>query len=175
MTESVSSPDGPRQASRGFPWLKAVLVASLALNLMFIGGAAARYFVHGPMERVSSISNMQMIPRRFFSDLDRARRTELLAIFNDFRSEFRGGRKQAREQMGTLAAALEAEPYDEAAVTAAVEAFSGSGAALMRRGGEAALVFIARLQPEERKLLARHIRMRDSGGRKHGKDDDDRR
>lgn len=162
-TEPVAADRG---AVQGFPWLKALLVASLALNLLLIGGAAARYFTHGPPERITGMSNMQMIPRKFLADLDRGRRTELLAVFKDFRSEFRGHRKMGREQMAGLAAALEAEPYSEAAVKAAVAAFTGSGADLMRRGGDAAVVFIGKLQPEERRLLAKHIRMRDEGGRK---------
>jgi hypothetical protein len=44
----------------------------------------------------------------------------------------------------------------------------------MARGGAAALDFIAKLNPEEKKLLAGRIRERVSGGRKHkDKDKDD--
>lgn len=159
----------------GFPWLKVLLVVSLALNLLLLGGAAARHFTQGAPERITGMSNMQMIPRKFLSELDRRRRAELLAVLRGYRDEFRAHRRTGREQMGRLAAALEAEPYSEDAVRHAVEAFTGSSADLMRRGGDAALAFIGRLSPDERRLLARHIRMRDDGGRKRqdgrGKDD----
>ena len=36
---------------------------------------------------------------------------------------------------------------------------------MIGRGGDAALDVISRLTPEERKQLARHIRLRDSGGK----------
>ena len=163
--EKTVTAEGDPRRGRGFPWLKAVLVASLALNLLLVGGAAARFFTQGPPDRFGGTSNMQMIPRNFLSELDRGRRGELLGILHGFRDEFRGQRRKGREQMARLATALEAEPYDGEAVKAAVASFTGSGADLMRRGGDAALAVIGKLSPEERKLLARHIRMRDEAGR----------
>lgn len=173
MTETGETADKARQ---GFPWLKALLIASLALNLLLVGGAAARFFMHERPDRISGISQMQLVPRRFFGDLERPRRMELLAIFKNFRDEFRDGRKVAREQTAKLATALEAEPYDPAAVTAVVDGFSRSSSDLIGLGGRAALTFIAKLTPQERLLLARHLRQRDDGGRhmdhKPGGDDD---
>jgi uncharacterized membrane protein len=156
-------------------WMKALLIASLALNLLFIGGAAARMYLHGPAERITGISQMQLVPRRFFGELDRGRRLELLAVFKGFRDQFRDGRKATRDQTVNLAAALEATPYDANAVKTVVESFSRSSSELVGKGGEAALAFIGKLSAEERLLLAKHIRMRDMGGRrkdrKSGDDD----
>lgn len=153
------------------PWwrrngLKLALVASLAVNLIFIGGGIARFVTHGPPERMSGVSQMQLIPRKFLGDLDRTRRAELMKVFRDFAPAFRDGRKAAREDVASLAAALDAEPYDALKVRAAVESFSARSAALTGDGGKAALTLIEKLSPEERKLLAHHIRMRDDGGRK---------
>jgi len=169
MTETAIPPEMPR---KGFPWLKTLLIASLALNLLLVGGAAARFFMHERPDRITGISQMQLVPRRFFGDLERARRMELLAVFKGFRDEFRGGRKVAREQTAKLAAALEAEPYDQLAVTAVVDGFSKSSSDLIGTGGRAALTFIARLTPKERLLLARHLRLRDDGGRHMGRKPD---
>ena len=153
---------------RTFNWLKIVLVASLALNLLFIGGGIARFFVHGPPERMSGISQMQLIPRKFFSDVSGSRKTELLKVFKDFGQEFREGRRAARVEVVNLAAALEAEPYDAAKVKAVIDSFSQRSAQLVATGGQAAFTLIEKLTPEERKLLARHIRQREEGGRRKG-------
>jgi len=165
MTDHVPSPGLSLTPTRGISWLKVALVLSLSLNLLFIGAATARFFVHHPMERISGISQMQLVPRKFFAELDRSRRLELLGVFKEFRGKFRDGRRAARQDMVNLAGALEREPYDEAAVKALVDAFSETSSGLIGEGGQAALTFIGKLTPEERRLLAKHIRLRDEGGR----------
>jgi uncharacterized membrane protein len=174
MTVPDTSNGNDAIAGQGWPWLKIILVASLALNLLLVGGAAARFFIHGPPGHTAGFGDPQMIPRRFLSDLDSARRAELLSVFKDFRREFRDGRKRGREQMGKLASALEADPFDESAVKNAVGSFTDGGAALMRHGADAALVFIGKLTPDERKLLAKHIRLRDMDRhQRHGPEGED--
>ena len=158
--------DIPAQApARRFGWMQALLLASLAVNLLFIGGGIARFMMYGPPERFTGMSQMQLIPRKFFGDLSPGRRHELLQVFKSFGKDFRDGRKTARQQVVTLAAALETEPYDPARVKAAVDTFSQRSAALVGTGGQAALTLIEKLSPEERKLLARHLRLRGDGGK----------
>ena len=169
MTAADNNPDNspiPDVPARRFNRLKASLIASLALNLLFVGGAVTRFAMHGPPERFTGSSQVQLIPRKFFGELDRSRRSELLAIFRDYGKEFRKGRKSVREEAVNLATALEAEPYDPAKVTAVVDTFSARSSGLVDKGGEAALALIVRLGPEERKQLARQIRLRDDGGRR---------
>lgn len=153
MSEAVSPP--PR---RGTSWLKIALIASLAVNLLFVGGAAARWYMgYGP-ERMARTLQMQLIPRRFFIELDRDRRAELLAVFKSYDKQFRDGRKLAREQVAALADALDAEPYDPAKVTAAIDGFKSSSETLYATGGDAALTLIGKLTAEERKQLAQQLR-----------------
>ena len=161
--ETVSPATSPGSRSN---WLKLVLVASLAVNLLFIGGGLTRYLTHGPPERMSGISQMQLIPRKFLGELNRARRAELMSVFKEFAISFRDGRKAARDEVINLASTLEAEPYDAAKVSAAVDAFSSKSTSLVVDGGKAAMALIGKLTPGERQLLAKHIRLRDSGGRK---------
>jgi uncharacterized membrane protein len=158
--------EGAIQPTRRFSWLKAALIASLALNLLFVGGAVTRFAMHGPPDRFTGSSQVQLIPRKFFGELDGSRKTELLAVFREFGKDFRGGRKAVRDEALNLAAALETEPYDPARVKAVVDAFSARSSNLVDKGGEAALTLIAKLSPEERKLLAQHIRLRGEGGRR---------
>ena len=163
--ETVSPAASPGSRSN---WLKIVLVVSLAVNLLFIGGGVARYLTHGTPERMSGISQMQLIPRKFLGELDRPRRAELMSVFKQFAISFRKGRKAARDEVFNLASALEAEPYDAARVSAAVDAFSSKSLMLVEDGGRAAIALISKLTPGERQLLAKHIRLRDSSGRKRG-------
>lgn len=169
MTAADNNPENSNAALapvRRFNWLKVALIGSLALNLLFVGGAVTRFAMHGPPERFTGSSQVQLIPRKFFGELDRGRRGELLVTFRNFGKDFRNGRKAVREEAVNLAAALEAEPYDLAKVKTVVDTFSARSSDLVNKGGEAALALIAQLSPEERKLLARQIRQRNDGGRR---------
>jgi uncharacterized membrane protein len=164
-TDNGATAGGRRRSA----WLKGALVASLALNLLFIGGGLARFFLDGPPDRFPAGSQLQLVPRKFFGDLDRARRTELLQVFRGFGKTFREGRKAARQQVLELADALDADPYDPARVKAVIDDFAAQSSRLIDTGGQAALTLIARLTPEERHRLAMQIRQRDAAGRgEHG-------
>jgi Spy/CpxP family protein refolding chaperone len=93
---------------------------------------------------------------------------ELLGVFREMGPAFRDGRRAAREEMASLATALEAQPYDAARVEAVVGSFSTRSSSLVATGGQTALKLIAMLTPEERKLLAQHIRQRSERGRGRG-------
>ena len=165
----MSAQGTPPASPRGRDWwLKAALVASLAVNLLFVGAGVARFFVGEAPERVASLSQVQLIPRKFFSELEGPRKAELLGAFRSFGPAFRDGRKAARSEIAALATALEAEPYDPARVRAVVDAFSGASEALVAQGGQAALTLIEKLSPGERKLLAKHIRLRAERGPRRG-------
>ena len=116
--------------------------------------------MHEPMGRITGISEMQLIPRKFFGDVGAGRRDELMTVFKGFRDEFRAGREDRRKLAAALADALDGTPYDEAKVNNAVQAFTARSSGLIGRGGDAALTFIAKLNEEERRLLAKRIRER---------------
>jgi uncharacterized membrane protein len=155
----MSAPETSRR------WLKLALVASVALNLVFVGAGVTRYFMPGGPERMAMGSQMQLFPRKFFSELDKPRRVELLRVFRGYDPAFREGRAAAREQIKELAAALAAEPYDPAKVQAAVEGFTARSASLAASGGEAAMALIGKLSPDERKLLAQQLLLREENMR----------
>jgi hypothetical protein len=157
---------------RRINWLKAGLVASLAVNLLFVGAGVTRFMMGEGPDRVSGLTQVQLIPRKFFGELEGARKAELLGVFRQFGPAFKDGRRAAREEVAAVAAALEAEPYDAARLEAAVGAFSARQEALVGTGGQAALTLIGQLNAGERKLLAQHIRQRAERGR--GKSDEKR-
>ncbi|MEI8178506.1 periplasmic heavy metal sensor [Aestuariivirga sp.] len=170
MSDPVTTPE---KSGRRANWLMAALIASLAVNLLVAGAAAARWYVGVGPERYARLTQTQLIPRNFFRDLDRARRTELLAVFKAQDKAVREGRRAVKAQVVELADALEAEPYDAARVKAAVEGFTAKSEALFMTGGGAALELIDKLGPEERKLMAQYLRTRDDHGR--GKPGDDKK
>lgn len=162
--------DTATTARRPVNWLVVALVASLAVNLLVAGAAAARWYVGAGPERYARLTQTQLIPRMFFRDLDHSRRAELLAVFKAQDRSIRDGRRAVKEQVAAFADALEAEPYDPARVKAAVQGFTARSEALFALGGEAALALIDRLTPEERRLMAERLRSRDERGRGKGMD-----
>lgn len=164
----AGSPAGTSQerpASRSSRWLTILLIVSLAFNVLIGAAAATRFFVKERIERVTGAGYIQLVPRKFLADLPQERRRELLAVFGEFRDEFRDGRKAARESAAKLADVLEAEPYDAAAVKAVAGEFAQSGSGLIGHGVEAAMQFIGKLTPEERRQLAIRIRERAAAGK----------
>ncbi len=156
-----------RSAPRPRRWWTVLLIVSLAFNLLIGAATATRFFVKERIERVTGAGYIQLVPRKFLADLPGERRRELLAVFREFRDEFRDGRKAARDSAAKLADALDAEPYDEAAVKAVAGEFARSGGGMIAHGVEAAVQFVARLTPDERRQLALRIRERAAAGRRN--------
>lgn len=159
---SDATPQAPRKPIN---WLMVALIASLGLNLLVAGAAAARWYMGPPPERYARLTQAQLIPRLFFRDLDRSRRMELMAVLKADDRQIRDGRRAVKAQVIALADALEAEPYDPARVRAAVEGFTARSEALFLTGSSAALAVIGQLTPEERKMMAQHLRNREDRGR----------
>ena len=156
MSETAAS----NPPARRWNWLKIALIASLAVNLLFGGAAVARFVAGDAPVRFAMLSQVQLVPRKFLGELDGERRRELLDVIRPYNKTFRDGRRTVRAEIVGIAEALEAEPYDAAKVAAAVNRFSAESVALVNEGGQAALDMFAKLTPEERKLLAKHLRLR---------------
>ncbi len=156
----------PAAPLRRWSWWHLVLIASLALNLLFGGFAVSRYFFHPVPARTTSTSFLNLVPPKFFADLDRPRREELVGTVRASREKFRTGRQASRKLAEDVAGALETTPYDEARLRAALDSFTRNGTDLIAIGGQAALELIARLSPEERVKLAQRIRDRAQGAKR---------
>ena len=151
--------------SQGSRWWTALLIASLALNLIIGAAIATRFFTHGGPQRFIGASYTQLIPRSFFAEMPRDRRKILLDILKQYRKDFRAEREGTESVAAKLADALVTEPYDMEKVKLVVSEFAGQSGKLAARGGDAALDIIGRLSPEERKILADAIRDRASRGK----------
>src|SRR5437773_3459814 len=133
----IGPPEQPApQPVKRWPWWNILLIASLALNLLFGGAAVARFFFFhgGPPERLVGMSYLQLVPRRFFFEMDHQRRDELMKVLHDYRDRFRAGQANSRKVAESLADALDAQPYDETKVKAVVDAFAKNGADMLGLG-----------------------------------------
>lgn len=162
MSETSNGPESGRR----WTWWHVVLIISLALNILIGAAAAARFYAHSPSERMKGMSYLHLIPRKFFSDLDRSRREELLGHVREYRDRFREGREKSKTVAENLADALDAASYDEARVRAVLDEFTVNGVDQIGIGAKAAQDFIARLSPEERTQLAQQIRERAKSGKR---------
>jgi uncharacterized membrane protein len=169
MTDASTTDTSPRGLARFLPqlrsrWWSALLIASLMLNLLVGGIAIGNFAINGPPDRLMGASYVQLIPRRFFQELPRERRRELMDIVRANRTDLRELRKASEDSAIKLADVLEKETYAEADVITVISAFSTGSESLAAKGGAVVLDIIRKLTPEERKLLAASIRER--GARK---------
>lgn len=141
-------------------WLPALLVVSLALNLLVGGAIAVRVLAPDRIERFTGTRFSPLIPRTFLADLPDERRKEFTSILNRNRGEFREAFAAMRASATKFADALQAEPYDEARVLAAITEYGTRGTALIQRGNGVAAEVVRKLTPEERTLLAVKVRER---------------
>ncbi len=144
--------------TRRWSWLWIALIASLAINLAVVAAIVSHKTI-GP-HRHRSITGpgfTQILPRAFFRELDSDRREELVDELRGHRKGFRELRKSLREKARDVASALRAEPYDEAAVTKALEVYETEAQTMVVRGRGIAGNFFKRLTPDERKLIADQI------------------
>jgi uncharacterized membrane protein len=141
-------------------WWKALLVVSLALNLLIGGAVVTRMVTQGGPDRMMGASYTQLIPRRFFAEMPRDRRRVLLDILKNYRDDFRNDRDASAQVAMKLADAIVGEPYDVEKAKLVVNEFAEQNGKLASRGGAAVLDILAVLTPDERQSLAKVIRER---------------
>ncbi len=165
---TTTAPQTPRK--RRWSWVWLALLVSLALNLAVAAAVIAHNF-WGPggrhhQHRITGPGYTQVLPRAFFRQLDEARRDELVGELREHRREFRGLRRDLREKARGIAAALKAEPFDQAALESAMIDFEQASGSMITRGGEIARGLFAKLTPQERKIMAEEIERKSMPGRR---------
>jgi uncharacterized membrane protein len=158
MTDFPEAPATP--SPDRMRWWTALLVVSLALNLVVAGALAVRFFAPDRFERFTGSGYSPLIPRKFLSDLPADRRKELGDLLRANRTEFHNDFTEMRRLAGQLADALEHDPYDETAVTSAINAHAKVVDGMIDRGAGVTIDIIRKLTLQERSLLAGRIRER---------------
>ena len=154
------------QVPKRSKWWQALLIGSLALNLLIGGAVVTRMVTHSGPDRMMGVSYTQLIPRRFFAEMPRERRRLLLDILKKYRDDFRGDREASEQVAVKLADAIVIEPYDVEKVKLVINEFASQNGKLASRGGDAALDILAVLTSEERQSLAAAIRDRSNKKKK---------
>jgi uncharacterized membrane protein len=144
-----SMPDN-QPAARG-SWLKWLLIASLAVNLLIIGSALGhRFFGHGHWRggRGESIGVMGYVRH-----LDRDRRQTISKILSAGRPNLRELREEVRQARLAAAETIAAEPFDKAKVEAALAAIAAADQKLRTAGTASIVDAVEAMTSEERRGL----------------------
>lgn len=160
MTTPDSGPSAPTTSSHRRRWLIPLVVASLAVNLVFVGAALSGRFLPHHGERGGLHRSADLMPRAFFAGLDRQRRDELATIFRTRKLEFREERRALRAAAAAFADALEREPYDAQPAQSAIAEHTAKSHQLIDLAATVAGELTEALAPEERRALAAAIRQR---------------
>ncbi|HUE45549.1 MAG TPA: periplasmic heavy metal sensor [Aestuariivirgaceae bacterium] len=160
MTAPDSGPPASTSSRSNRRWLVPLVVASLAVNLVFVGAALSGRFWPHHGERGGLHRSADLMPRAFFAGLDRQRRDELVEVFRARRPAFREERRALREAAAALADALEREPYDEQPAQSAIAEHTAKSHQLIDLGAAVAADLVEVLAAEERRALAAAIRQR---------------
>jgi uncharacterized membrane protein len=152
--------DAPAAPSRRRSWRDVLLVASLAVNLAVLGIVAAQYLRKERAVRLMGPAYNELLPRAFVQALPEERRAAILGALRDSRRDFREQRRELRAAALTVADALDAEPFDAAALDRAVAAYRAEVGDLVTEGTSFAVTMFKGLTPAERKLIAEKLRGR---------------
>lgn len=153
MTDSSPPPAAEAASPRRWRWL---LLASLAVNLVFVGGLAAVWFHGPPGHWRSGASQTAFGLMRFSRELPPERRDAVRAHLREARPVLRDLKTGLREARLNAAKVLASPSYTPEAMKAAMDAIA-QGDSRMREAGTAALLkAIEELSPQERQKLAEH-------------------
>ena len=153
-------------------WVKAALLASLAVNIFLIGlvgGEMLGKFRYQKFGGDPAASNA-FGPRQLRGVLSAERRKELKPIFMSRREQWREQRKQLRAARLSLADALEQQPFDPGLVEDAMREMRDRSDAVKGTMQGAMLEMAAILTDDERQKLAAAIREGRKNRRRRGKD-----
>jgi uncharacterized membrane protein len=161
MTEPVpQTPFPPRVPA----WIKAALAVSVALNLGVAGLALGAWLGdgkdHGRMPRDLSFG-------LFAEALSRDDRRALRRAFEERMPDMRSDREAVRGEIAALLAALRAEPYEPAALTAALAAVEGRLSGRIELGRSLLQDHILAMPEAERRAFADRLEK----GLRHGQKD----
>jgi uncharacterized membrane protein len=159
MAERTPAPGAPRA------WVRWLLVASLALNLLLVGVAVGAFF--GPAGRDGQMPRDSVLPYvQAFEPRERR------ALGRDLRARMRAAgidRSARRDGYRDAVQLLRAEPFDAAAFEALLQRQFAAAARLQSEGRAALIERLSGMKPEARaayaarleELLERHQRRAD--------------
>lgn len=166
QTSGDQTPVRPTRSGRGLRW---ALGISLALNLAVVGMVAGAMLRDGPGMRGAMVRDLGFGP--FTEALSREDRRALRQALFERAPEIRQARQQRQEDLQALVAILRAEPFDAAALAAAMAEQEARMVGQLRLGQTVLQEQIAAMTPEARRGFAERLEDGLShGGRRSQKD-----
>ncbi len=166
QTSGDQTPVRPTRSGRGLRW---ALGISLALNLAVVGMVAGAMLRDGPGMRGAMVRDLGFGP--FTEALSHEDRRALRQALFERAPEIRQARQQRQEDLQALVAILRAEPFDAAALAAAMAEQEARMVGQLRLGQTVLQERIAAMTPEARRGFAERLEDGLShGGRRSQKD-----
>lgn len=143
-------------------WLKALLAASLAVNLLIAGLAIGAMLRHGGKNENGRFMGATM--RTTLLAAPEARKEEIEAVIEARQEQFRTRLAAVKKARTAVQGALLADPYDDQALSEALDGLSAATTAMRALSREGFLEVVNMLGDEERKefaaALAKHRKRR---------------
>lgn len=152
QTSGDQTPVRPTRSGRGLRW---ALGISLALNLAVVGMVAGAMLRDGPGMRGAMVRDLGFGP--FTEALSREDRRALRQALFERAPEIRQARQQRQEDLQALVAILRAEPFDAAALAAAMAEQEARMVGQLRLGQTVLQERIAAMTPEARRGFAERL------------------
>ena len=152
QTSGDQTPVRPTRSGRGLRW---ALGISLALNLAVVGMVAGAMLRDGPGMRGAMVRDLGFGP--FTEALSREDRRALRQALFERAPEIRQARQQRQEDLQALVAILRAEPFDAAALAAAMAEQEARMVGQLRLGQRVLQERIAAMTPEARRGFAERL------------------
>jgi len=147
----TTTPATPPASARGWRWL---LVASLALNLLFIGGLGALWLKGPPGPGHWGPSQTAFGLMRFSRELPPERRDAVRRHLKEARQDLKALRAEVRDARSKASAVLASPDYTPEAMQAALAAVAAADNRVRDSGTSALMKSIGELTAEERQKLA---------------------
>jgi uncharacterized membrane protein len=147
----TTRPAVPPASTRGWRWL---LVASLALNLVFIGGLGALWLKGPPGPGRWGPSQTAFGLMRFSRELPPERRDAVRRHLKEARQDLKSLRAELRDARSKATAVLASPDYTAEAMQAALAAVAAADNRMRESGTAALMKSIGELTGEERQKLA---------------------
>ena len=158
-------PADPVTASQRGGWMRAALIASLALNLGIVGMVAGAFFKNGgPPHRDAMVRDVGF--GAFTEALSKEDRAALRRAFLANAPEFRDGHRGMREDFNDLLAQLRAEPFDPAALRTVVERQQARNSERLVLGQALIIDLLVAMSPDARQDFADRLEQSLSKGPK---------
>ena len=147
-------------------WMRILLVASLALNLLIIGLVAGAAIRGGPVARqVERSGGFGPFPEA----LAPTERAEFMDRVRDAAPDFRDNRRALRTAFSGVLEAVRADPFDPAALQAALEVQEAALKGRQRIAVEVVVAQISEMDAEARNAFADRLQDHIRRGGKDGK------